>query len=155
MPPRAQPMRIRLSDLLKWVAPTALAVGLAGAYPTWLLGGGPALCAQACAGAIVLAAVMVSSLLVAFSAWAGPSQVTTTFIASGLLRVAMCVGPGAVLLWKDLLPPTPLLVWLAVFYLALFVAEGAWVARALREHTAHPSLDELMRPRAMTRMDIE
>jgi len=155
MPARAEPMQIRFVDLLKWVVPIALSVGLAGAYPTWRAGGPAAMSAQAAAGGIVLSAVLLSGGLVAFAGLAGPGQVTMAFLVSGMLRTLVSVGLGLLLVWKTDIPAVPLLVWLAVFYLAMFLAEGAWVVRALRRYSAEPSLREVMRPRPMTPMDIE
>ena len=155
MAARAQPMRIHFVGLLRWIVPVGLAIGLAGVYPTWRLGGPAALTAKLWAGGIVLVAVMLSGLLVVFSGMAGPQQVVVAFMGSGLIRMLLSVGLGLLLVWKAALPPVPLFVWLAIFYLAFFAAEGAWVARALRRHTAEPSLGEILAAGPMTQMDIE
>jgi len=152
---QVQPMPIRFISLVRWVVPMGLLVGLAGAYPTWRLGGRDALLAEAWAGGIVLSAVLLSALLVAFSATAGPSYATLAFVMSGLGRMIWSVALGMLVVWKGGLPATPLFVWLAGFYFAMLPAEGAWLARALRRCSAEPTLEEVLRSEGLTQMDIE
>ena len=140
------PMRIGLGGLLGWLVPVGVATGLVGAWPTWHLAGQTGLVSLGLAGGIVLAAVFFSALVVIGLAYTGPSRAAVGFVVSGLLRLAGCVGLGWMLL--PVLPVCALTfyVWLAVFYLVGVVAEGAWLARALRRDSERVSLGEIRRP---------
>lgn len=143
---RARRMEISLAALLGWVVPFGLAAGLIGAVPTYLAGGTDALLSELAAGAIVLTAVAFSGMIVTTSAWSGPAKASMAFLASGLVRLGASVLLGLLVQGWLGVPAAALFVWLGVFYLAMFLAEGVWLVRALRRDADRLSLGEIHRP---------
>jgi hypothetical protein len=143
---RARRMEISFAAMLAWVVPFGLAAGLIGAAPTYLAGGADALRAELAAGAIVMAAVALSGMIVTASAWSGPAKASMAFLASGLLRLGVSVALGLLVQRWLGVPAAALFVWLGVFYLAMFLAESLWLTRALRRDADRLSLGEVKRP---------
>ncbi len=131
---RLQPMRMSLTALLCWLVLTGLAVGLAGAWPTWHAAGWDGLWGLLLAGGIVLAATVFSASLVRYSAVGGPRKAALTFVGGGLGCMVVCLALGAAAAWKYRPSAAAILTWLAVFYAAMLPAECAWLLRALRRH---------------------
>jgi hypothetical protein len=143
---RAEPMQISLGALLGWVLPAGALVGAAGAYPTWCLGGRGDVEAMLWAGGIVVSIVLLSALAVIGSAPAGPGRATLVFVAGGLGRLVLAPALGAWVVWEFRVPPGAMFVWLAVFYVVMLMAEGAWLSRALRRDARRVPRGEVRRP---------
>jgi hypothetical protein len=139
-------MHIRLSALLWGLGWLGVLLGLAGAWPTWRLRGADGLWAQFCAGAVVIAAIAASGLLLRGMAKAGPAMVALGFLAAMPFRVAACCLAGMLLVTKYPICAETFFTWLGVFYLAMMLQESAWVSAALRRDADRVSLGEIRRP---------
>jgi hypothetical protein len=126
------PTRVSTATLLAWGSPMGVAVGLAGAYPTWRLGGPTALAGEGVAGVIVVAAVTIAGLLVDRMAAGGPLAPATEFCASRVFRMLSCAALGLIAAWIAIGSVVAMLVWLALFYTVVLVAEAISLARAWR-----------------------
>jgi hypothetical protein len=132
---RPRPVRMSLVALLRWLVAAGLAVGLAGAWPTWHAAGWDGLWGLLLAGGIVLAATAFSASLVAYSAIDGPQKAALTFVEAGLARVTVSLALAAAAAWWYRPSAASILTWLAVFYAAMLPMECAWLIRALRRHS--------------------
>ncbi len=141
-----EPMRISLAGLLWRLLPAGLVLGLAGAWPTWHLAGAGGVLSLLCAGGLVLAAVLFSGLLVVALAAGGPSRAALGFVASGLVRLLLCVGIGLAVIHALPVCAMTFFIWLGIYYLAMFLAESAWLSRALHRDAERVSLGEIRRP---------
>jgi hypothetical protein len=99
------------------------------------------------AGGIVLGIVLLSAFVVVFSAPGGPSRAALAFVAGGLGRLRLVPALGAWAVQEAPVPAGALGVWLAAFYVATLMAEGAWLIRALNRDARRSSLGEVRRPR--------
>ncbi len=137
------PMDIRYSAMLAWVLPVAVLTAGMGIYPTWVVAGLDGLLAQLAAGAVVLGVKLAFALVVVRHARRGPTRAAFVYMTMSVLRIAVSLGlAGAA--WKLLdLPPGPLLLWTAIFYLALLAPETAWLVRALQRDAFRVALGEI------------
>ncbi len=139
------PMELRFTSALVWIVPTWLAAGAAGAWPTWHLGGRDAINCMLLAGGITLVATLVGTLLVVRSARLGPARAAMTFLASGLVQGVVAIGAatGAAVIIDAPLRVT--LVWTAIFYVPMLVAQSLWLYCGLRRDALRAALGEIER----------
>ena len=125
-------MRLTLASMLSVTVPTALVVGGAGAYPTWMLAGWQGLWAQAAAAAIVLAVLIASDLVVIHASGKDLSRAYYLFLMFKALRPLVCVGmaAGAWAVWH--LPAKALATWILAFYLSTYAVEAVWMLKVRR-----------------------
>ena len=109
-----------------------MAVGLVGAYPTWRMGGFNALTGEGVAGAIVMAAVTIAGLLVDRMSSKRPLPPATEFYVSRVFRMLSCAILGLIAAYIAIGSVVAMLVWLALFYMVVLVAEAISLARAWR-----------------------
>jgi hypothetical protein len=131
----SQPMRIGFAGMLGWIVPVGLAIAAAGAYPTWVLGGAGALWAQLAGGLIALGVLAVGALVVIRAARRGAAAAAIAFIVAGLGMgvLLLLIGAGA---WALLeLHMVSLVLWIAIFFVAMHLAQSFWLYRALRGST--------------------
>ena len=128
----AAAMQISFLAAGAWIVASAGAVWTIGAAPTWLLAGEEGLAAQAVAGGIVLVVMTASAALVVALARGGISRAAMGFMAMGVVRMAACLGAAGLAIFLLPLPRAVLLIWTAVFYLAMISGESIWLSRAIR-----------------------
>lgn len=124
-------MRISFTGLLGWVVPMALGVAAIGVYPTWTLSGRAGLNAQAAAGGIVLAAMILGGFFVIRSARHGPGPAAMAFIVLGMVQIGVCASMIALIISLSDLPAEATLLWFGMFFLSMFAGEVAWIVQAL------------------------
>lgn len=117
----------------------ALTVGLSavlmlfGLLPTQRLGGRPAVEAMVAGCAISAVAGAVGALPVALiAARITPGQVTRRILGSMVLRLIVALGLGLAAVLSGWFAPRPLLIWLAIGYVVLLVADTGYALRALQ-----------------------
>ena len=148
MAPSDQGMEISFLAMLGWVLPAGVVAGGIGAYPTWRVGGAPAVTAMLTAGGIVLAVKAACAVFVIRKAAGGAARAAFAFVVAGMARAVLCLVLAGVA-WSVLaLPPKPLFVWVGVFYLAMLAGEGVWMARALQRDAFLLALGRKRRPGA-------
>lgn len=137
------PMDIRYSAMLAWVLPVAVLTAGIGIYPTWVVAGAEGLRAQLAAGVVVLGVKLAFAAVVVRQGRRGPTRAAFVYLTTSVLRIAVSLAlAGAA--WKLLdLPPGPLLLWTAIFYLALLAPETAWLVRALQRDAFRVALGEI------------
>ncbi len=123
---------LSLPQMLGWVLPIAVGVGVVGIYPTWLLGQKMALWAELSAGLIALVIMLLNAAVIFRSAKRGPAKVAFAFIMSVFPRVIVSIGL-ALAVWKVFeLPHMVVLVWLLIFHLGILLGESIWLSKTLR-----------------------
>lgn len=138
-------MRISFAAMFGWVVPAGLLAGGLGVYPTWKLAGLPGLIAEGAAGSVVLLTMIGSGALIVWCASGGPARAAYVFIACSLVRMAVCMVLAAAA-WALLdLRPKVMFVWLAIFYFVMLLAEGIWLAQALRRDAFYVALGKINR----------
>lgn len=138
-------MELRFASALVWIVPTWLVAGAAGAWPTWRLGGRDAINCMLLAGGITLATTLIGALCVVRSARLGPARAAMTFLAFGLILGVVSLGAatGAAVIIGASLRVT--LVWTAIFYTPMLVAQSLWLYRGLRRDAFRAALGEVER----------
>ncbi len=127
-------MLLSFRALLTYILPPALLVAVAGLYPAWRQGEATGVACELIAGAIVLAVMLGGGEIILRTARRdGMARALLMHVAFGVARPLACVALAAAAYLGLDLPPKPLAVWLVVFYVAMFVAELAWMLRAVRE----------------------
>ena len=115
---------------LAWVAGAAVLIALVGALPTRRLGGEEAIPAMLAGCAIGALASAAGGIPVALRRGAAdPAARLAAMLTSMMLRLAVVIALGAVAVLSDGLERTPLLLWIAISYVALL---GVDVRYALR-----------------------
>jgi hypothetical protein len=117
--------------VLGWIVPISLLVGLVGAFPTWHRAGIPGLQAELAAGVTVMIVMVASCALTAKTSAQGPGMMAYVFVISGMARVLVSVALLAAIWAATGLPARTLMVWAAIFYLTMLVAESIWICRML------------------------
>jgi hypothetical protein len=138
-------MRIRFSGLVGWVLGAAVLLGGAGAWPTWKLGGEPALEAELTAAACVLVVMLASGAAVVRTARRGPGPAAYAFLVGGLVRAVASVVLAAAAWALRPVPPLTLMLWVAGFYGATLAGEVLWLTRALQKDALDAALGRLGR----------
>jgi hypothetical protein len=129
-PPRAAGSYLRF---LAWAAAITAAVAALGAVPTRRLGGEGALPALLAGCAIGLIASAVGGVPVALAAGAGRrADLAPAVLAAMGLRFAVALALGLAAALSGWFERGPLLVWLALSYLALLGADTKYALAALR-----------------------
>jgi hypothetical protein len=108
-----------------------LLVWAVGAYPTYYLAGTPGLVAQAVASLVVLVATGSSVLLIARLATRGPKVAALGMMLSGFARLILMVVAAVLVRWLFDLNAVVFLIWMGLFYAAMFGGEVIWLTRAL------------------------
>jgi len=135
-------MEISYLALLGWTMPLGLVAFAVGIWPTWQAGGALAVWSQVTAGAVVLATVMGSGVIVCRMARRGPARAAVGFIFSCMGRILLAVAL-TLTAWRLLeLHLMALAIWLVIFYLALLIGESIWLSRALRQDAFLEALGE-------------
>src|SRR5262245_3721221 len=113
------------------LAGCAIALGLALAYPAWLLGGESALIQEATALGLCMIPAVATSLWRAQSATASPEMQLMAVLGGSGVRLAVVLGCGVLLYWnlRDTYTDS-FWIWLLVFYLFTL---GLEVGLAIRE----------------------
>jgi len=133
-------MKACRAEALAWIITLGVAAWAIGAYPTWLLAGWGGLLAQGLAGGVVLLTTALSTMMIADLAARDPAQAAVGLAGFGAIRVMLAIS-AFVAGWKYLgLPPTPLLLWIVLFYVSALTGQIVWSVMALRPdpHVAAP-----------------
>lgn len=122
-----------MSPALIRTAGITLAVGAAGAYPTWKIGGQEALTALCIAGVIVLAVAMAAQAILVMQAHLGPAKLAMSFLVAGMAKVLGSVGLAVAAILAVDIPAKPLFLWVCVFYVSTMVNQALWVHSLLKK----------------------
>ena len=114
---------------LAWVAGAAVLIALVGALPTRRLGGEEAIPAMIAGCAIGALASAAGGIPFVRRRATGPAANLAAMMISMMLRLAVVIALGAVAVLSGGLEKTPLLLWIAISYVALL---GVDVRYALR-----------------------
>jgi hypothetical protein len=139
-------MQLSFWALLGWVLPLGVLVGGVGVTPTWWLVGREGLVAELLAGAVVLPIMIASALIVLGVASYGPALTTVVFVSIGVMRLTAVVATALILHRFSRVLVLPFWIWVVVFYLTVFGAEVAWLARALKRDALQVALGRIDRP---------
>ena len=138
-------MKLSFWALLGWILPAGVLVGGVGVAATWWLAGWAGVTAEMLAAAIVLPIMVTSAVIVVGVASYGPALTTLTFVSVGVVRLT-AVMAAALILFRYGRPSTlAFWIWVIVFYLAMFGAEVAWLARALKRDARDAALGRVDR----------
>ncbi|MCE5276661.1 MAG: hypothetical protein ABFD92_14585 [Planctomycetaceae bacterium] len=121
-----------VAALLRWVVSPVVSVGAVGAYPTWLLGGASALEAEGVAGAIVLAAMLASGLVISVLLRASLATAMMGVLALGMARMIVCLLAAIAAYWWTELPLRSLALWMGGFYGVALAGETTWLYRTMK-----------------------
>jgi hypothetical protein len=140
-------MVLNYFTLLLWLNIASLAVGLLGAYPTWLWWGREGLACMVAAAMIVGSVMLFNAMMLIGSALSGPARLAFAFCLGSVLRVGAALGVGWVAHFALELPWTPLGVWVGMFYVAMLHAEAFWLAGEFKRDAHQVALGRLPRDR--------
>jgi len=124
-------MRASSVAAFAWIIMLGLAAWAIGAYPTYRLAGLDGLAAQGVASAVVLLATGSSAMIIAKLATRGPKVAAMGLLLSGFARLIVIVGATFAARWMFDLPLLVLLIWMVLFYAAMFGGEVIWLSRAI------------------------
>jgi hypothetical protein len=145
-------MVLNYFTLLLWLNVAAGAVGLLGAYPTWLWWGRKGLACEVAAGMIVGSVMLFNAMMLIGSALSGPARLAFAFCLGSVLRVAAALGIAWIASEAIPLPWTPLAVWVGVFYVTMLHCEAFWLAGEFKRDAHLVALGRLPRDRRWTLM---
>jgi len=142
-------MQISLRAMLGFALPTAIVLWALGAWPAWHWAGGDGLAAHTAAGCIVLGVMVASAALVKLFAALGPDKAAFAFIGASFARILFCVGItiGAWALFD--MPTGVLCLSVPAFYVALLIAEGIWLSKALNRDATLVATGKVRCPKSL------
>ena len=139
-------LEVSFPTMLCWVAATGVLTWLAGAWPTWRLAGTGGLVTQGIAAALVLAVMAGSAAAVKHYAALGPRKTAFAFMFLGVLRIVVCMILATVVWAVSALPTLLWFAWVWLFYVAMLLAEGFCLGRALKRDAFLVALGERRSP---------
>lgn len=133
---------ISLRPLAKHALPFMGGAALFGAIPTWLLSGWLGIIGEAIAVLGVMLVMLGSAKMVRIAADSGVREACLTFLGASVVRAVAC--PAVVILigWATKLPFEPMIIWLAICYVACLFMECIWVVVALKRHHAKNKINK-------------
>jgi hypothetical protein len=138
-------MKLSFWVLLGWVLPVGVLVGGVGVPLTWWLVGREGLVAEALAAVIVLPIMVASAAIVVGVASFGPALITAVFVSIGVMRLTAVMATALIVYRFCRIPTLAFWIWVVVFYLAMFAAEVAWLARALKRDASDVAIGRIDR----------
>jgi hypothetical protein len=128
---------------LLWAFGATLLVALAGALPTRRLAGESGLGALAVGCAVTLAAAAVGAVpLVRAVGKSEPQALVLAVMVAVGLRLGFVLAAALVLLAGDWFPERPLLIWIAISYLAVLIVETRFAVSGIARVSRRPTEGE-------------